>query len=330
MKVIRTIVPETGAYSGKGKKEKKTVNRTTNTNRSLYSGAPAPKTETAGEAVRPETPAPSRPAYSEIMEKYYAERYADALAGNARAAEEAYAAAERDAQEAIRGIRGGYKATDRQLYREYMESRRTLPQQLAAQGISGGLTESSQVRLADSYGEQLAENERARLSEEAKVYADRDARLASAKSEQGRSDAEAKRTHGENLSRLWQEAEKNRREDAAKAAALLASAGDYSGYIGMGLSPEQAEYLAEIWMSKNDKQAALRSAWSGTSRSGTADIPLGEALSEALLRRSEYGADAAVEYIAALYAMGALQSDEAEELWKLLRGGSGTGENDII
>lgn len=155
-------------------------------------------------------------------------------------------------------IRGGYKTTDRQLYREYMESRRTLPQQLAAQGISGGLTESSQVRLADSYGEQLAENERARLSEEARVYADRDSRLASAKSEQSRADAEAKRSHGESRAKLWQEAEKTRREDAAKAAALLASAGDYSGYIGMGLSPEQAEYLAEIWMSKNSKQAALR------------------------------------------------------------------------
>lgn len=328
MKVIRTAVPETGAYSGKGKKEKKTANRTANTSRSLYSGASAPETETIGESAKTETPAPRRPTYGEIMGKYYAERYADALEGNARTAEEAYAAAERDAQEEIGGIRGGYKTTDRQLYREYMESRRTLPQQLAAQGISGGLTESSQVRLADSYGEQLAENERARLSEEARVYADRDSRLASAKSEQSRADAEAKRSHGESRAKLWQEAEKTRREDAAKAAALLASAGDYSGYIGMGLSPEQAEYLAEIWMSKNSKQAALRSAWSGTSRSGTAEIPLGEALSEALLRRNEYGADAAVEYIAALYAMGAVQSDEAEELWKLLRGG--TGEGDII
>lgn len=321
MKVIRTVMPETGTYSGR--KEKKTLNRTTSTNRSLYSGAAAPEAGTAGETAGPETPSPRRPTYSEVMEKYYAERYADTLAGNARSAEEAYDAAERDAQEAISGIRGGYRATDRQLYREYMENRRTLPQQLAAQGISGGLTESSQVRLADSYGEQLAENERARLSEEAKVYADRDSRMASAKSEQGRADAEARRAHGESLARLWQEAEKNRREDAAKAAALLASAGDYSGYIGMGLSPEQAEYLAGIWMSKNGKQAALRSAWSGANHSGTADISVGEALSEALLRRNEYGADAAVEYIATLYAMGALQSDEAEELWKVLRGSAG-------
>ena len=50
-----------------------------------------------------------------------------------------------------------------------MESKRTLPQRLAAQGITGGLTESSQVRLANSYGEELAENERARLAEEAKT-----------------------------------------------------------------------------------------------------------------------------------------------------------------
>ena len=38
------------------------------------------------------------------------------------------------------------------------------------------------------------------------------------------------------------------------------------------------------------------------------------------------GADAAVEYIAAQLASGAIRSDEAEEIWKLLRA---SGESDI-
>lgn len=264
----------------------------------------------------------SGPSYSEIMQKYYARQYADALAGNKRTAEAEADAAERDAQDALDRIRGGYKNTDRQLYREYMESTRTLPQRLAAQGITGGLTESSQVRLANSYGEGLAENERARLAEEAQTYSARDARLAAAKAEQERADAAAKKTHGESLAKLWQEVEKQRRGDAAKAAALLAAAGDYSGYVGMGLTQEQADYLAEIWMGRNGKVAPVRRAWNGgnASASGSSGSALADTLSESLLLNAERGTDAAVEYIASRLASGDIQSDEAEEIWKLLRG----------
>lgn len=273
------------------------------------------------------TPPERRPTYSETMQGYYGDRYADALAENKTAADAAAETAERDAQDALERIRGGYKSTDRQLYREYMESKRTLPQRLAAQGITGGLTESSQVRLANSYGEELAENERARLAEEAKTHSARDARLAAARAEQSRADAEAKRTHGESLAKLWQEAEKHRREDAAKTAALLAAAGDYSGYVGMGLTQEQADYLAEIWMGRNGALASLRRARNagntGNSGSGSS---LADTLSESLLIKAERGADAAVEYIAAQLASGAIRSDEAEEIWKLLRV---SGESDI-
>lgn len=262
----------------------------------------------------------SGPTYSEIMQKYYAGQYADALAGNKRTAEAEADAAERDAQDTLDRIRGGYKNTDRQLYREYMENTRTLPQRLAAQGITGGLTESSQVRLANSYGEGLAENERARLAEEAQTYSARGARLAAVKTEQERADAEAKRAHGESLAKLWQEVEKQRREDAAKAAALLAAAGDYSGYVGMGLTQEQADYLAEIWMGRNNKVASVRRAWNGGNASGSSGSRLADTLSESLLLNAERGTDAAVEYIASRLASGDIQSDEAEEIWKLLRG----------
>ena len=326
MKAVR--LENFGTKTPPGKSAEEWRRKKKNLTNTGWSSAPAESGETGGKDTGAAgTPPERRPTYSEIMQGYYGDRYADALAENKTAADAAAETAERDAQDALERIRGGYKSTDRQLYREYMESKRTLPQRLAAHGITGGLTESSQVRLANSYGEELAENERARLAEEAKTYSARDARLAAARAEQSRADAEAKRTHGESLAKLWQEAEKHRREDAAKAAALLAAAGDYSGYVGMGLTQEQADYLAEIWMGRNGALASLRRARNagnaGNSGSGSS---LADTLSESLLLKAERGADAAVEYIAAQLASGAIRSDEAEEIWKLLRA---SGESDI-
>ena len=53
---------------------------------------------------------------------------------------------------------------------------------------------------------------------------------------------------------------------------------------------------------------------------------LGDTLSQTLLLNAENGTDAAVEYIAAQLAAGELSSDEAEEIWKLLRA-SGAGSD---
>ena len=318
MKVIR--LDDSGTKTPSGKLPDESRKKKRNPPAVRWSGTSEESGENAGgKGAENAAPAQRSPTYSEIMEKYLAGQYADALAGNRRTAEAKADAAERDAQDALERIRGGYKNTDRQLYREYMESTRTLPQRLAAQGITGGLTESSQVRLANSYGEELAENERARLAEEAKAYSARDARLAAAKSERERADAEAKKTHGESLAKLWQEEEKRRREEAAKAAALLAAAGDYSGYVGMGLTQEQADYLTEIWMGRNNKVAPLRRAWDGTAVSASSGSALADTLSETLLLNAERGTDAAVEYIASRLASGAIRSDEAEEIWKLLR-----------
>ena len=324
MKVVR--LDDFGTKTPSGKSTEEWRRKKKNLTGTGWNSTPAENGETGGgkDTGTAGTLPERRPTYSEVMQDYYGDRYADALAENKSTADAAAESAERDAQDALERIRGGYKSTDRQLYREYMESTRTLPQRLAAQGITGGLTESSQVRLANSYGEGLAENERARLAEEAQTYSERDARLAAARTEQSRSDAEAKKTHSESLAKLWQEVEKQRREEAAKAAALLAAAGDYSGYIGMGLTQEQADYLAEIWMGRNGGLASLRRAWDGAS-SGSGSS-LADTLSESLLIKAERGADAAVEYIAAQLASGAIRSDEAEEIWKLLRA---SGESDI-
>ena len=158
MKAVRLENFKTKTPPGKSAEEwRRKKKNLTNTG---WSSAPAESGETGGKDTGAAgTPPERRPTYSETMQGYYGDRYADALAENKTAADAAAETAERDAQDALERIRGGYKSTDRQLYREYMESKRTLPQRLAAQGITGGLTESSQVRLANSYGEELAENE---------------------------------------------------------------------------------------------------------------------------------------------------------------------------
>ena len=233
MKVIR--LDDSGTKTPSGKLPDESRKKKRNPPAVRWSGTSEESGENAGgKGAENTAPAQRTPTYSEIMEKYLAGRYADALAGNRRTAEAEADAAERDAQDALERIRGGYKNTDRQLYREYMESTRTLPQRLAAQGITGGLTESSQVRLANSYGEELAENERARLAEEAKAYSARDARLAAAKSERERADAEAKKTHSESLAKLWQEEEKRRRA-ACRGGGLfrLCRHGPYAGAGGL-------------------------------------------------------------------------------------------------
>lgn len=57
-----------------------------------------------------------------------------------------------------------YSNQARKAYIQYLQNQKNLPQQLKASGITGGLSESSQIALSNNYGEQASENERARLS----------------------------------------------------------------------------------------------------------------------------------------------------------------------
>ncbi len=210
-------------------------------------GSYAAAVSDAGTGESGASAAGSTPSYADIMEKYYAGEYESALADNERAAKRTAESAERSAHNAVERIRDSYRSTDRALYRKYMENLRTIAQRLAAQGLTGGVTESSRMRLADSYGEGIAENARARLGEEADAYASRDERIAEAEAAREKSDAEARKTQSENHAALREKQEDRRREDAQKIAALLASAGDYLGYLQLGLTKEQAEFLKKAF-----------------------------------------------------------------------------------
>ena len=248
--------------------------------------------------------------YAETMSDYYAGIYAAALAENARTAESAAANARSETESALSRLRSAYGASDRELYRDYMEQSRTLPQKLAAQGITGGMTESSNIRLASAYGEAAAENARARISEEETLYAALAQSLARAESEKAASDSAARSERDEKLASLRQEAEKNR----AETAALLAAAGDYSGYLSLGLTSEQADYLSQVWAAKNPSAAPLVQ-----NRRSRANNTASDTLAMVLLTRAQSGEEAAVSCLAAQLAAGAIDSSEAAEIWNILR-----------
>jgi len=55
-----------------------------------------------------------------------------------------------------------YDSTARQAYVQNMQSRNALPEQLKAQGINGGASETALINLANNYGKNIANNESAR------------------------------------------------------------------------------------------------------------------------------------------------------------------------
>ena len=54
-------------------------------------------------------------------------------------------------------LQQNYEDSAKQAYIQNMLSKRDLPQQLAAQGLNGGMSESSQLALEADYGNQLAD-----------------------------------------------------------------------------------------------------------------------------------------------------------------------------
>lgn len=121
-----------------------------------------------------------------------------------------------------------YADANTQLYRDYMTRKKTLPQALAAQGISGGMSETSLLGLESAYQSALDQNERARLAGVQEIKsAGSSNELAIMENQRLRQEEKAK-------------------EEAAKAvemAKTMAAAGDFSGYKALGYSDEQIAAL---------------------------------------------------------------------------------------
>lgn len=186
------------------------------------------------------------PKFYDEMAELYRQMYADSIAAD----EEALAAAEQRTQEAtdeqLAALAAQYAGTNRQLYRDYMNTRKTLPQQLAAMGYNGGASESSLLRLGTSYEEGLNENERAKAAQEAGLRS----QLAQKLYELRAKSSDSRRTSKENLDSRLAALKEAAYQNQMQRAAEMAANGDFSEYALLGYSPSEIAWLKRMFPKK--------------------------------------------------------------------------------
>ena len=198
--------------------------------------------------------ADTAPDYYDQQRAGYQNMYDEAVRHNNEQAERAAEQAREAAEAQRQALAQGYQGTNRQLYRDYMENRRRLPQQMGAAGYSGGLSESAQLRLRNSYEEALAENERSRMGQQATADANLANRLYEirAAADSGNQEAWQQRQAYEQTLRDQQ------RQDQISHADTLAAAGDFSGYRALGYTQNEIDAMTRSWLASNPD---MKSAW---------------------------------------------------------------------
>lgn len=190
--------------------------------------------------------------YWQRMEKFYNDQYEAAKASNDAAAKAKYAAAMEQINRKIEALNETYAGTNRQLYRDYMNNQRILPQQMAAMGYSGGLTESSNVRLRNSYEEALAENERSKAGQIADLNAQGVQYQYDADAEAARLNAEADQQRRSYLAALLQQ---EREEGIKQAREVGDTTGDYSRLLQYGYTQAEVNAFKKAWIQANPELA---------------------------------------------------------------------------
>ena len=191
--------------------------------------------------------------YYDTMGGLYSRMYDEAVAANNAALENARQRAQEATQAQIQSLNAGYQGTNRQLYRDYMNNQRTLPQQMAARGYNGGLSESSRLRLANSYQDALNANEQARLGQQAgynQQLAQQMYEQQAAADQANQQALQQKLTYSAQLEQARKEQEYQELQDRAAANA---AAGDYSEYLNLGYTQEEVDALTRMWLKQNKK-----------------------------------------------------------------------------
>ena len=194
------------------------------------------------------TPGTTPDFYTE-MGNLYQKAYDEQVAANNAALEAARLHAQETTDAQIAALADQYQGTNRQLYRDYMNSRRVLPQQMAAQGYSGGLTESSMLRLNNAYMEGLNENERARLAQVTGYNQALAQQLYDAQARANEANTQAGQQRYSNLAAI----EEAIYQDAQQRAATMAASGDFTEYKNLGYSDSEIAYLKKMWKKMNPK-----------------------------------------------------------------------------
>lgn len=209
----------------------------------------AQKGTTEGTPEKP--PGEPQRTYLDELRDQYQKMYDDAVKANNDAAKAAAERALAQAEKGVGELGDQYGSLNKQLYRDYMESLRVLPQEMAARGYSGGMSESARLGLDTAYGERLNENEAARIAAIMQLRQQGADAEYQANAARDQANAQAQQNLYANMMNLILQ----QQQDAATKAQNMAQYGDFSGYLGLGYTQSEIDQMQKAWIAANPELA---------------------------------------------------------------------------
>lgn len=203
------------------------------------------------EGTPEETPGEPQRTYLDELKDQYQKMYDDAVKANNDAAKAAAERALAQAEKGVGELGDQYGSLNKQLYRDYMESLRVLPQEMAARGYSGGMSESARLGLDTAYGERLNENEAARIAAIMQLRQQGADAEYQANAARDQANAQAQQNLYANMMNLILQ----QQQDAATKAQNMAQYGDFSGYLGLGYTQSEIDQMQKAWIAANPELA---------------------------------------------------------------------------
>lgn len=203
------------------------------------------------EGTPEETPGEPQRTYLDKLRDQYQKMYDDAVKANNDAAKAAAERALAQAEKGVGELGDQYGSLNKQLYRDYMESLRVLPQEMAARGYSGGMSESARLGLDTAYGERLNENEAARIAAIMQLRQQGADAEYQANAARDQANAQAQQNLYANMMNLILQ----QQQDAAQKAQNMAQYGDFSGYLGLGYTQSEIDQMQKAWIAANPELA---------------------------------------------------------------------------
>lgn len=203
------------------------------------------------EGTPEETPGEPQRTYLDELRDQYQKMYDDAVKANNDAAKAAAERALAQAEKGVGELGDQYGSLNKQLYRDYMESLRVLPQEMAARGYSGGMSESARLGLDTAYGERLNENEAARIAAIMQLRQQGADAEYQANAARDQANAQAQQNLYANMMNLILQ----QQQDAAQKAQNMAQYGDFSGYLGLGYTKNEIDKMQKAWIAANPELA---------------------------------------------------------------------------
>lgn len=210
----------------------------------------AAKGTTAPSETPSQTTEPQK-SYLDDLKDQYQKMYDDAVKANNDAAKAAAERALAQVEQSVGELGDQYGNINKQLYRDYMESLRVLPQEMAARGYSGGMSESARLGLDTAYGERLNENEAARIAAIAQLRQQGADAEYQANAARDQANAQAQQNLYANMMNLILQ----QQQDAATKAQNMAQYGDFSGYLNLGYTQSEIDQMQKAWIAANPELA---------------------------------------------------------------------------